>query len=235
MIDLVGFHRREKKPDNWRYYDRLDKTPLLLEDDGECLANCTFVKAVEDKETEKTKYIYEFETQNFKTKEGDAASELFEEKNYGSVGIITEDEDDGNTVEIISNNKGIPPKIFTFKPSGSPPTDVIREALNVFLNEYTDSNKFKYKCGLDILENEFPDVLKVKKGEAIFDESKDLIEEAKNTVKNLNSSYLLVQGPPGAGKTYISAHMILSLIKDGKKVGVSSNSHKAINNLLKTS
>ena len=233
IIDLVGFHRREKKPDNWRYYDRLDKTPLILEDDGECLANCTFVKVVEDKETEKTKYIYEFETQNFKTKEGDPAFELFEEKNYGSVGAIFEDEEDGNTVEIISNNKGIPPEIFTFKPSGSPPTDIIREALNTFLDEYALSNKFKYKCGLDILENNFPDVLTVKKGQAIFDESKDLIEEAKNTVKNLNSSYLLVQGPPGAGKTFISAHMILALIKNGKKVGVSSNSHKAINNLLK--
>ena len=233
IIDLVGFHRREKKPDNWRYYDRLDKTPLLLEDDGECLANCTFVKEVKDEVTDKTKYIYEFETQNFKIKEGDSASELFEEKNYGSVGVITEDEDDGNFVEIVSNNKGIPPKIFTFKPGGSPPTDKIRKALNIFLNEYADSNKFKYKCGLDILENNFPDVLKVKKGEAIFDEKKDLIDEAKNTIKNLNSSYLLVQGPPGAGKTFISAHMILSLIKSGKKVGVSSNSHKAVNNLLK--
>ena len=232
LIDLVGFHRREAKPDNWRYYDRLDKTPELLEDDSECLANCIFKEEIIDKETDKTKYIYQFETQNFKIKEGDYAQELFEENNYGKVGEIIEDEDDGNFVEIFSNNKGKPPEIFTFKPGGSPPTDPIREALNKFLGAYAESKDFKYKCGLDILENNFPDVLNIKKGDKIFDEKKDLIKEAQNTVKNLNSSYLLVQGPPGAGKTYISAHMIVSLIKAGKKVGVTSNSHKAINNLL---
>ena len=233
IIDLVGFHRREAKPDNWKYYDRLNKTPDLLEDDAECLANCIFVKEVKDEETNKTIYIYEFETQNFKIKEGDSATELYEQLNYGKVGTITEDEDDGNFVEIISNKKDKPPDIFTFKPTGSPSADAIRDALNLFLNEYVNSNNLKYKCGLDILENSYPDVLKVKKGEPIFDENKDLIDEAKNTVKNLKSSYLLVQGPPGAGKTFISAHMILALIKDGKKVGVTSNSHKAINNLLR--
>ena len=233
LINLVGFHRREAKPDNWRYYDRLDKTPDLLEDDSECLANCTFVKEETNKETGKTKYIYEFETQNFKIKEGDTATELYEQTNYGSVGTILEDEDDGNFVEIISNNKGKPPKTFTFKPGGSPRADKIREALNLFLNAYVNSNNFVYKCGLDILENKYPDILQIKSGEPIFDENKNLIDEAKNTVQNLNSSYLLVQGPPGAGKTFISAHMILSLIKAGKKVGVTSNSHKAINNLLR--
>ena len=95
----------KKKPDNWRYYDRLDKTPDLLEDDGECLANCTFVREETDKDTGKTKYIYEFETQNFKIKEGDTATELYGQTNYGAVGAIVEDEDDGNFVEIISNNK----------------------------------------------------------------------------------------------------------------------------------
>ena len=233
IIDLVGFHRREQKPDHWRYYDRLSKTPELLMDDNECLANCLYIKEVEDEETEKTKYIYKFDTQNFKTKEGDTATELFEQKNYGIVGKIIEEDDDSNYVEIISKNKIKPPPIFTFKPRVSPDPDVIRDALNEFLKNYAESNNFKYKCGLDILENNYPDVINIKKGDPIFDEKNDLISEAKQTVKNLNSSYLLVQGPPGAGKTFISAHMILSLIKAGKKVGVTSHSHKAINNLLR--
>ena len=42
-----------------------------------------------------------------------------------------------------------------------------------------------------------------------------------------------MQGPPGSGKTYTSAKIILSLLKDNKRVGITSNSHKAINNLLK--
>ena len=51
-------------------------------------------------------------------------------------------------------------------------------------------------------------------------------------VAGLADSYLFIQGPPGAGKTYTSAHVIVELIRRGKKVGVAANSHKAIHNLL---
>src|SRR5262249_1259598 len=43
---------------------------------------------------------------------------------------------------------------------------------------------------------------------------------------------LPIQGPPGAGKTYTGAKMICSLAKEGKKVGITANSHKVIRNLL---
>ena len=41
-----------------------------------------------------------------------------------------------------------------------------------------------------------------------------------------------MQGPPGAGKTYTLARVISALIDDGRTVGVSSNSHAAIDNVL---
>ena len=43
---------------------------------------------------------------------------------------------------------------------------------------------------------------------------------------------LPVQGPPGSGKTYTGARMILDLLAGGKRVGVTANSHKVISNLL---
>ncbi len=43
---------------------------------------------------------------------------------------------------------------------------------------------------------------------------------------------LPVQGPPGSGKTYTGARMILALLQAGKKVGVTATSHKVITNLL---
>ena len=41
-----------------------------------------------------------------------------------------------------------------------------------------------------------------------------------------------IQGPPGAGKTHTAARMICELVKTGKRVGVTANSHKVIRNLL---
>jgi uncharacterized protein len=58
------------------------------------------------------------------------------------------------------------------------------------------------------------------------------IARARDWRLALDHSTLFIQGPPGTGKTYTSAHIILSLIAAGKRVGVSSNSHKATNNLL---
>jgi uncharacterized protein len=43
----------------------------------------------------------------------------------------------------------------------------------------------------------------------------------------------VIQGPPGCGKTFTSAHAIVNLIQAKKRVGVMSMTHKAINNLLK--
>jgi len=43
---------------------------------------------------------------------------------------------------------------------------------------------------------------------------------------------LAIQGPPGSGKTTIGAEIILELVKAGKRVGITANSHKVIGNLL---
>ncbi|MBB6119910.1 TM0106 family RecB-like putative nuclease [Nocardiopsis algeriensis] len=48
----------------------------------------------------------------------------------------------------------------------------------------------------------------------------------------LDHSYLAVQGPPGAGKTYLAAQLITHLARQGKTIGVCSTSHKAVENLM---
>jgi uncharacterized protein len=49
----------------------------------------------------------------------------------------------------------------------------------------------------------------------------------------LDAGVLPIQGPPGTGKTFTGSHMILELVKAGKKVGVTAVSHEVIRNLLK--
>jgi uncharacterized protein len=51
--------------------------------------------------------------------------------------------------------------------------------------------------------------------------------------RQLDHSVLAIQGPPGSGKTYTGSEMIRALIADGKRVGVTANSHKVISKLLK--
>ncbi len=62
--------------------------------------------------------------------------------------------------------------------------------------------------------------------------TKELKDKAIRWVTDLDESVLSIQGPPGAGKTYTGAAIIIELVKKGKKVGIMANSHKAIDNLL---
>jgi superfamily II DNA or RNA helicase len=48
----------------------------------------------------------------------------------------------------------------------------------------------------------------------------------------LEDSYLVVQGPPGSGKTYRGARLITHLIRQRRKVGIVAQSHKVIHNML---
>lgn len=57
-------------------------------------------------------------------------------------------------------------------------------------------------------------------------------EAAVRLALELRGDVLAIQGPPGAGKTYTAAAMILRALAAGKRVGVTANSHKVIVNLL---
>ena len=52
------------------------------------------------------------------------------------------------------------------------------------------------------------------------------------SLRDLDRSYLAVQGPPGTGKTYVGAHVIGRLVKEGWKIGVVGQSHNVVENLL---
>ena len=54
----------------------------------------------------------------------------------------------------------------------------------------------------------------------------------KELVLGLDDRHLVIQGPPGSGKTWTSGRLIAHLLANGKTVGVASTSHKAIHNLL---
>jgi uncharacterized protein len=85
---------------------------------------------------------------------------------------------------------------------------------------------------LDILTRRAPRLRGRAAGSPIRAVDEPLTEAAIRAVTDLDHSYLFIQGPPGTGKTYTAAQAIVALLRAGKRVGVSSNSHKAINKLL---
>jgi uncharacterized protein len=59
------------------------------------------------------------------------------------------------------------------------------------------------------------------------------VREALRLAFELDHGVLPIQGPPGTGKTFTGSHMILELVKAGKKIGVTAVGHETIRNVLK--
>ena len=58
------------------------------------------------------------------------------------------------------------------------------------------------------------------------------VDAVHAAVRTLDHSYVAVQGPPGAGKTFLASHVIARLVAEGAKVGVVAQSHAVIENLM---
>ncbi|SFJ39835.1 uncharacterized protein SAMN05421835_10586 [Amycolatopsis sacchari] len=83
--------------------------------------------------------------------------------------------------------------------------------------------------GIDLLRRIPP---RLRGGGPLPEPGDDLVRTVIEAVDALDGSALAVQGPPGAGKTYLAGRLIAHLVRSGRTVAVTSNSHKAVENVL---
>jgi uncharacterized protein len=112
------------------------------------------------------------------------------------------------------------------------PNDKQRAALASFARELErDDCATHFAAGRDLLRRDPPRLVDRVQG-AIVDDGATTPEKLAELALALDRSYLFVQGPPGAGKTYTGARALVELLARGLRVGVASTSHKAIHHLL---
>jgi uncharacterized protein len=70
------------------------------------------------------------------------------------------------------------------------------------------------------------------RGGALVPDGPDFLPRVVALAGRLEGTALCIQGPPGTGKTFTAAAIIAELMRQGKRVGVTANSHKVIYNLL---
>ena len=222
----LEFHRREAKPVWWKYFDRLGWSEPELYDDMDCLAGVTrtLAPAVKPKRGNPI-YEYQFDAdQPYKGK-----AKVFEVLGETRTRISVKDYDPDTGIISFASKQDLPEKMNLVpyewidpEPTPSAIFTVVQETVR---GGYAP-------CAItDFLLRARPRIGGNAAGD-ILDPSQPLLTSVIEAVRNLENSYLCIQGPPGAGKTYTARHIIARLLRDGKKVGIASNSHKAINNLL---
>jgi hypothetical protein len=89
-----------------------------------------------------------------------------------------------------------------------------------------------YRAARDLLLRSTPRVEQAP-GAQLIGLNEHARDAARRLIHELDETYLAIQGPPGSGKTTVGAEMIVDLVQQGKRIGVTANSHHVIGNLLR--
>lgn len=231
LVDLLEFHRRESKPSWWAVFSRQDMPHVALLEDAECLAGLQANPHVPPR-AEKRSFIhtFSFPAQDFKLKAGDKPKRAGTLEAAGDVVSIDED---ALTIELKLGPSRSPIENGTaLIPSGPVGDKELRGAVYRFAEAVRDGNVERYSAVASVLRRNLPSITGRAAGAPVIADEREPLVETIEALLALNDSHLLIQGPPGAGKTYTASQAIVALLAEGKRVGIASNGHKAINQLL---
>jgi predicted RecB family nuclease len=225
---LLEYHRREARREWWEYFERLDKSREQLIDDGDCIGGLRTDRSVAPRQDRRSMvWTLCFPEQDTKLRARDTAVRV----------------DTGERLEIVSLDESTCRLELKLGPSRQPLADDIalipqgprddrvqREAIERYAQAVIDGREGEFAAVTSILRK---DKSRLRDGPIIRPESKDLLSATGDAIRRMDRTHLLIQGPPGSGKTFTSAHAIVDLLASGKRIGVTALSHKAINNLLR--
>ena len=215
---LLDYHDRERKPVWWAYFDRMERTPEELLDDPEAISGLE-----QDGEPVRVDrswaYTLVFPPQEHKLGVGQQTADRATGKSPGS---ITELDRESRRL-VLKRGR-------SFEDVALPEAIVPKTAFNT-----PEQEAALMRFGRSLLagDRHYPALESILRREP-FDrpvQTSDL-DEMKELVLGLDDRHLVIQGPPGSGKTWTSGRLIAHLLANGKTVGVASTSHKAIHNLL---
>jgi predicted RecB family nuclease len=229
---LLEFHRRDAKPKYWAMFTRQEMQNEELIDDAECIGVLSPDPARPPRPEKKSMvYSFTFPPQDFKMRVDD---DVLRAGTLEPAGEIFELDEDARRISLKIGAKWSPLAAgASLIPKGPLPDLVLRAAVHRYAEAVIAGDQDRYRAVTDIMKRSSPRLASQNAGKPIVDPTADLLTGSVSALKRLDQSYMLIQGPPGAGKTYTSSHAIVALLADKKRIGVASHSHKAINNLLK--
>jgi uncharacterized protein len=234
---LLDYHRREDKAVWWEYY-RLKESPEEdLIDEPRAIVGMTFVERIYEKKHAKTgkptgtvidRYQYppqemEIDDGTLKTRDG---------RDFGKVVNVERERCTLDVRKGRSRTDEHPACVFEHTYIS---TVVLEDAIAAIgapiagVGTITIGASTPHNASRALLLAQPP---QLRSGTFERAAGEEILPFLRRVVLALDESILAVQGPPGAGKTYCGAQMVVTLVAEGRKVGITASSHKVIRNLL---
>lgn len=231
VAHLLEWHRREDRPAWWHYFERVQRYDAeQFVNDNECIGGLELVEVVGPSKRS-TVYRLRFTPQEHKFSAGSAAVDPASEDTVTIVAV-----DDAGVIDIkrgtAKANEPLPRALI---PGGPLPSEAQRVAIEE-IADWVANNGIdapgSYGAVRDLILRRPPRHQGAVPGESLRRAGEDPLDAACRLALSLNGGCLAIQGPPGAGKTYTGARMILALLKEGRRVGIAATTNNAIGNLV---
>ncbi len=227
LASLLDWHWREAKSGWWEYFRSLELPRDERLEDRTVLSDLRFV--VDRGTVKKSRLLrYEFPAQEHRIRVGDTVRDPDIGKD---VGVVVEM---GEThIDLKRSATAADPTALIM---GGPPKTEHQRAqlleLGTSVAEHGLEHFSQFAAARRLLLRQPPACGQVP-GTPLLSGQSDTVTALCELSLRLAGTVLAVQGPPGSGKTYHAAHIIVHLVRAGKRVGVSANSHKVITSLIK--
>ncbi|MGA8102516.1 MAG: TM0106 family RecB-like putative nuclease [Candidatus Acidiferrales bacterium] len=229
LAQLLDWHRREDKVEQWQYFHFAEMDDDSLMEERPTLGGLQLVWRSAKGRTLPVD-TYSFPPQETDVHAGDKVCHR-----DVTIGKVESIDFAKLTVDIKKTGAALdlhPPVIFVDR-RGNQSYKVLAESLFA-LGEWVRDRGFdapeKFRAVSDLLLRRPPRLTGNQSVAALPGE--DALANAWRVVRALDNSVFAIQGPPGAGKTYTAARMICRLVAEGKKVGVTALGHKVIRKVL---
>ncbi|RUW17739.1 TM0106 family RecB-like putative nuclease, partial [Mesorhizobium sp. M1A.F.Ca.IN.020.06.1.1] len=226
LANLLDWHRRELKAAWWELFRLAAVSAEELLDERAGLSGLLFVGEAGGTARAPI-HRYSYPKQETSLRGGEDLRNCGGDK-FGKVEAISLEE---RTVDIKKRQDTAtlhPEAVFAHKVVGA---EVIAEAL-LRIGEHVVANGVvgpgPYQAARDLLLRRPPPI----GDHSLREAGESTLDAALRLAEHLGEGVLPVQGPPGAGKTFTAARMICALVRQGKTVGITANSHKVIRNLI---
>ena len=232
LAQMLEWHRREEKSMWWEYFRSCDLSDAELIEDKSALGGLHYVgEAARIKRS--ALHRYDFPPQDHAI---DRALAVHDPKTKSGAGELVALDEVARTIDLKRGLSSAVPHPGALIAYDFVDSEVKKESLlrlGAWVGQNNIASKGPFQAARDLLLRQRPRALKqpfesiVKRGR-LSDESKALVTSLCE-----EPSILPIQGPPGSGKTFSGARMIVELVKAGRRVGITAISHKVISHLLR--
>jgi predicted RecB family nuclease len=240
LAQLLGWHRREEKSMWWEFHRLMELTPEQLVEEDEPIGGLEPVGQVDVTPKGKVVWRYRFPDQEFDLGRPGTVYDPRHKAERPGDSPFSWDAGDVVAVDAAGLTVDIKRAPDAAHPEAIVPLSWVRtndhQARLFELGEWVADHGIDAdgpnRAARDLLIGRPPRAGQDPGAPLRRDGERDL-DAARRLALTLDHTVLPIQGPPGSGKTYSGARMILALLAAGKRVGITGTSHKVIGNLIK--